>query len=95
MNLQISNALTLLHHHLGDNLLAVHLFGSAVSGGLKPASDIDLLVTVRTPLSDSTRKVLMTDLLRLSAWPATAIRSSCTVTAALAGSVPCSSPTTP
>ena len=49
MNLQISNALTLLHHHLGDNLLAVHLFGSAVSGGLKPASDIDLLVTVRTP----------------------------------------------
>uniref|UniRef100_A4XUC2 Aminoglycoside (3'') (9) adenylyltransferase n=1 Tax=Ectopseudomonas mendocina (strain ymp) TaxID=399739 RepID=A4XUC2_ECTM1 len=72
MNLQISNALTLLHHHLGDNLLAVHLFGSAVSGGLKPASDIDLLVTVRTPLSDSIRKALMTDLLRLSAWPATA-----------------------
>ncbi|WP_431627026.1 nucleotidyltransferase domain-containing protein, partial [Enterobacter hormaechei] len=27
-------------------LLAVHLYGSAVDGGLKPHSDIDLLVTV-------------------------------------------------
>ena len=28
--------------------LAVHLYGSAVDGGLKPHSDIDLLVTVQT-----------------------------------------------
>ncbi len=32
--------------HLEPTLLAVHLYGSAVDGGLKPYSDIDLLVTV-------------------------------------------------
>lgn len=71
MHSQTINALALLRHHLGDTLLAVHLFGSAVAGGLRPGSDIDLLVTVSTSLSDETRQALMTDLLRLSAWPAT------------------------
>ena len=42
MNAQISAALALLQQHLGDDLLAVHLYGSAVAGGLKPGSDLDL-----------------------------------------------------
>ncbi len=46
---QLQQALALLQRHLGGNLLAVHLFGSAVVGGLKPGSDLDLLVTVATP----------------------------------------------
>ena len=46
---QLQQALALLQRHLGGNLLAVHLFGSAVVGGLKPGSDLDLLVTVAAP----------------------------------------------
>ena len=44
MNRQIDDALALVRRHLADDLLAVHLYGSAVAGGLKPGSDIDLLV---------------------------------------------------
>ena len=36
----------MLQRHLGGTLQALHLFGSAVDGGLKPTSDIDLLATV-------------------------------------------------
>ena len=38
-------------------LLAVHLYGSAVDGGLKPHSDIDLLVTVTVRLDETTRRL--------------------------------------
>ncbi|WP_428838846.1 nucleotidyltransferase domain-containing protein, partial [Klebsiella pneumoniae] len=40
-------------------LLAVHLYGSAVDGGLKPHSDIDLLVTVTVRLDETTRRALI------------------------------------
>src|SRR5690606_33657538 len=68
---QLSDACAVLEHHLADGLLAIHLFGSAVDGGLKPYSDIDLLVTVSAPLTVSARRSLMTDLLSVSAWPGT------------------------
>lgn len=67
---QLQQALALLQRHLGGNLLAVHLFGSAVVGGLKPGSDLDLLVTVAAPLPKDTRHSLMRELLMISAWPA-------------------------
>lgn len=67
---QLQQALALLQRHLGGNLLAVHLFGSAVVGGLKPGSDLDLLVTVAAPLPTATRHSLMRELLMISAWPA-------------------------
>lgn len=71
MQTQIDDSIALLKHHLGSQLLAVHLYGSAVAGGLKPGSDIDLLVTVAKPLNEGVRRELMQALLRLSAWPAT------------------------
>ncbi len=43
---QLSEVLSVIERHLESTLLAVHLYGSAVDGGLKPYSDIDLLVTV-------------------------------------------------
>ncbi|SDL88544.1 streptomycin 3-adenylyltransferase [Pseudomonas indica] len=61
----------MLRRHLGETLQAIHLFGSAVDGGLKPHSDIDVLVTVSAPLTAATRQALMTDLLSVSAWPVT------------------------
>jgi len=67
---QLSLARSVLERHLAGTLQALHLFGSAVDGGLKPASDIDLLVTVATPLAESVRRALMTELLTVSAMPA-------------------------
>ncbi|MFT0866678.1 aminoglycoside adenylyltransferase family protein [Pseudomonas sp. CAM1A] len=66
---QLHAAQQLLHRHLGDQLLAIHLYGSAVAGGLKPESDLDLLVTVSQPLNDVTRRSLLLDLLDVSAPP--------------------------
>ena len=43
---QLSEVVGVIERHLEPTLLAVHLYGSAVDGGLKPHSDIDLLVTV-------------------------------------------------
>lgn len=68
---QLSTTLAILKRNLAGTLQAVHLFGSAVDGGLKPHSDIDLLATVSEPLSESTRHSLMMDLLSVSAWPGT------------------------
>lgn len=68
---QVSDALSVLSKHLGASIQAIHLFGSAVDEGLKPFSDIDLLVAVADPLDESTRAALMTDLLSVSAFPGT------------------------
>ncbi|VWC15723.1 aminoglycoside nucleotidyltransferase [Burkholderia metallica] len=61
-----------IERHLGATLKAIHLFGSALDGGLKPRSDIDLLATVSVrPTSrradEPARHALMLDLLALSA----------------------------
>ena len=49
-----------------DALLAVYLHGSAVTGGLRPQSDIDLLVVIDRPMTEALRKSLLTALLRIS-----------------------------
>lgn len=68
---QLSSVRSVLGRRLAGNLQAIHLFGSAVDGGLKPYSDIDLLVTVTAPLTEPVRRALMSDLLSISAWPGT------------------------
>ncbi|MBV7481483.1 AadA family aminoglycoside 3''-O-nucleotidyltransferase [Bordetella sp. BOR01] len=68
---QLSQARAVLERHLAGTLQAIHLFGSAVDGGLKPCSDIDLLVTVGTAPAEPVRRALMLDLLAVSAWPGT------------------------
>ncbi len=70
---QINQALIVLERHLDDRLHAIHLFGSALDGGLKPHSDIDLLVTVNAPLEEIVRQALMLDLLNVSAPPASKV----------------------
>lgn len=63
---QGSAALAELRRILGDGLLAVYLHGSAVSGGLRPQSDIDLLAVVERGLTGDERDALLSSLLRLS-----------------------------
>ncbi|MGT4958483.1 nucleotidyltransferase domain-containing protein, partial [Escherichia coli] len=66
---QLSEVLSVIERHLESTLLAVHLYGSAVDGGLKPYSDIDFLVTVTVRLDETTRRALINDLLETSASP--------------------------
>lgn len=64
---QIARAITLIERHLVGTLLGVHLYGSAIDGGLKPHSDLDLLVTVSSRIDDAVRQALPVDLLQVSA----------------------------
>lgn len=66
---QLSLALAVIERHLASTLLAVHLYGSALDGGLKPTSDIDLLVTVSARPEEAVRQALLLDLLAVSAPP--------------------------
>ncbi|MEK0360929.1 AadA family aminoglycoside 3''-O-nucleotidyltransferase [Pseudomonas sp. CBC3] len=66
---QLSQARAVIERHLAPTLLAIHLFGSALDGGLKPYSDIDLLVTASNPPSKAIRRALSLDLLTVSAPP--------------------------
>lgn len=64
---QMEAACRLITRVTGDTLRAIHLYGSAVAGGLKPNSDIDLLVTICQPLTETQRATLMQELLALAA----------------------------
>lgn len=59
-------AIPVLQRHLGESLIAIHLHGSAVGGGLRPLSDVDLLAIVDRPTTPDVRKRLVTDLLEIS-----------------------------
>lgn len=64
---QLEKATTIIERIFEEDLLVIHLYGSAVEGGLKPHSDIDLLVTTRVPLTTAQREALMQELLSVSA----------------------------
>ena len=68
---QLSAVRGLLHARLGERLTAIHLYGSAVDSGLKPASDLDLMVSVAQALPQEARQGLMQALLHHSAGPGT------------------------
>lgn len=50
----------------GVSLLALYLHGSAVSGGLRPQSDLDLLAVIDQPLPRPERAALLKKLLEIS-----------------------------
>ncbi|HEY4201435.1 MAG TPA: aminoglycoside adenylyltransferase domain-containing protein [Devosiaceae bacterium] len=52
--------------HFQDSLLAVYLHGSAVVGGLRPNSDVDILVVVDRPMTQLSREELVAKLLAVS-----------------------------
>lgn len=54
---------------LGANLVGAYLHGSAVLGGLKPRSDIDVVVVTKAPMTLDERRGLITVLLKLSGKP--------------------------
>lgn len=53
-------------HIFGQELVAAYLYGSAVSGGLRPRSDVDLIIVISRPMSAADRKSLATAVLKVS-----------------------------
>ena len=66
-NSQLQAALVLVQEILSLDLQALYLHGSAVAGGLRPQSDLDILAVVDAPLSDEQRQDLIAALLSISA----------------------------
>lgn len=66
---QVLQAYEVIERHLKSTLLAVHLYGSALDGGLRPSSDIDLMVAVSARLDETVRQALSIELLEASASP--------------------------
>ncbi|MGN9760861.1 aminoglycoside adenylyltransferase family protein [Streptomyces sp. SD31] len=58
--------LPLLHRTLGATILGIYLHGSATLGGLRPHSDVDVLVVVRRSLTQDERRELLRELLAVS-----------------------------
>lgn len=63
---QIEATLAVLDAVLGANVVGAYLYGSAVDGGLRPASDLDLLVVVAQPTTRDERRRLAAGLLPIS-----------------------------
>ncbi|SCB42810.1 aminoglycoside adenylyltransferase family protein [Rhizobium multihospitium] len=59
-------ALAIAKEVFGEHLRAVYLHGSAVAGGLRPQSDVDVLAIIDRPMTDSMRKRLLAHLLAVS-----------------------------
>jgi streptomycin 3"-adenylyltransferase len=51
---------------LGESIVGAYLFGSAVVGGLRPDSDVDVLVIVDRSLTDNQRKTIVGKLMNIS-----------------------------
>lgn len=87
---QVAQARVILERHLGPSIVAIHLFGSAVDGGLQSYSDIDLLVTVDKPPGATARHELMRELLTASSPPgvSTSLRALEVTVLVLASIVP-------
>lgn len=77
---QLQRACGIIAEHLEERLHAIHLYGSAVAGGLRPLSDLDLLVTSETSLPERIRAALMNDLLKVSSPPGVNARHALEVT---------------
>lgn len=61
-----TQALEIVEEFLGRSIIGVYLFGSAVKGGLRINSDVDVLVLVNHSLPEVTRKKLTDRLMLIS-----------------------------
>lgn len=63
---QLDRIVDLVREVLGSDALGAYLFGSIVAGGLRPRSDLDLLVVASRRLTPDERRAIITRLLPLS-----------------------------
>ena len=63
---QLARVVELASGVLGPKLLGAYLGGSATDGGLRPDSDLDVLLVLHRPTTPAERRALVAGLLRLS-----------------------------
>jgi predicted nucleotidyltransferase len=63
---QVQQIVALVSRVLGPEVVGTYLHGSSVLGGLKPASDLDVLVVCRRRMNDQERRQLLEGLFRIS-----------------------------
>jgi streptomycin 3"-adenylyltransferase len=63
---QAGEIVRLVERVLAADVIGVYLHGSCVLGGLRPASDLDVLVVTRRPTDDERRRALLAGLLPIS-----------------------------
>jgi streptomycin 3"-adenylyltransferase len=63
---QIHQIVRLIDDVLGAETIGAYLHGSSVLGGLRPASDLDVLVVTRRPMAGPQRRALIEELLKIS-----------------------------
>ncbi|MFC4469751.1 aminoglycoside adenylyltransferase family protein [Streptomyces xiangluensis] len=63
---QTDDVLRLVHRVLGSDVVGVYLHGSAVLGGLRPGSDLDLFVVARRRTTERERRALVQGLIEVS-----------------------------
>ncbi|WBB61080.1 aminoglycoside adenylyltransferase family protein [Streptomyces sp. WMMC500] len=63
---QVRAVMALVDDVLGPEVVGAYLHGSAVLGGLRPASDVDVLVVAGRSLTEPERRALLDGLLRVS-----------------------------
>ncbi|QKW33393.1 DUF4111 domain-containing protein [Actinomadura sp. NAK00032] len=63
---QLRDVVELAGRVLGGDVVGAYLHGSSVLGGLKPASDVDVLVVSRRSMDGRERRALLDGLLRVS-----------------------------
>ncbi|MET8586698.1 aminoglycoside adenylyltransferase family protein [Streptomyces collinus] len=63
---QVEKIVGLVDAVLGRTAIGTYLHGSGVLGGLRPASDVDVLVVSRRPMNERARQTLLGGLLQIS-----------------------------
>ncbi|MFM5335791.1 aminoglycoside adenylyltransferase family protein [Aeromonas enteropelogenes] len=63
---EAKHALSIVQALLAKSLVAVYLHGSAVAGGLRPNSDVDLIVVIDQPMTSEARRRLTSELMAIS-----------------------------
>lgn len=63
---QLDRVLTLIRQVLDTEVVGAYLFGSAVQGGLRPESDLDILVVSKRPTTPGEKELLVHGLMPMS-----------------------------
>lgn len=63
---QIKKVISLIETLFKNKILGIYLYGSATLGGLKPNSDIDILIILTQEIEEDEREILTEQLLNIS-----------------------------
>ena len=63
---EASKTLSIIHDLLAESLVAVYLHGSAITGGLRPHSDVDLITVINKPMTAKIREQFAAELMKIS-----------------------------